>query len=395
MTVTRIPNVTLPDPFLPNGWVEHGDLLIANDRIVGMAPSEHPPRHIVLPLLAEPHVHLDKCHTLPRLGNVGGDLAAAIAAQFDDKQNWTPDDIRTRAERGMSELIAAGCGTVRTHVDWSREEDLFTPPPAWRVLCEMAEDSAIPLQLSPLIGIDSLADPDRAMTLGAVFRNTGVLGAFVYDQPGRIEGIKNAFAVAQRYDLALDFHVDEGLDPGLNGLEMIAQVALETGFDGPVLCGHACSLANLAGDALRRQTDLIATSGINIAALPSTNLYLQGRTNGTPDRRGLTRLRELTAAGVNTCLGTDNVRDAFCPVGRHAPLHTLELAILTGHLDPPLGRHLPLITNNAARAMGLPTPAITDQPLQNLLLYDAADMSELFTAPPPRPLSLLATGATT
>jgi cytosine deaminase len=59
-----------------------------------------------------------------------------------------------------------------------------------------------------------------------------------------LAGLRNVFALADRYGLALDFHVDEGLDPALDGLELIADIAAEMRFEGPVLCGHACSLAS-------------------------------------------------------------------------------------------------------------------------------------------------------
>jgi diadenosine tetraphosphatase ApaH/serine/threonine PP2A family protein phosphatase len=113
--------------------------------------------------------------------------------------------------------------------------------------------------------------------------------------------------------------VDEGLDPALDGLELIADVAADMRFEGPVLCGHACSLASRNDDDVARIADKLADRGIAVAALPATNLYLQGRNAGTPDRRGITRLHELAARGVKIVIGTDNVRDAFCPVGRHDP----------------------------------------------------------------------------
>ena len=58
------------------------------------------------------------------------------------------------------------------------------------------------------------------------------------------------FKAAEAHGLALDFHVDEGLADGLDGLGMIADLVIETGFEGPVLCGHCCSLMNVEGDAL-------------------------------------------------------------------------------------------------------------------------------------------------
>jgi cytosine deaminase len=139
-----------------------------------------------------------------------------------------------------------------------------------------------------------------------------------------------------------------------------------------------------AGPALDRLLADMARAGISLCALPTTNLYLQSRGAGTPDRRGITRLAEATAAGVTTCLGTDNVQDAFYPLGRHDPMLTLATAISALHLDPPLADHLPLITTNAARAMGLAHQLLDRIPAHRLMLTEATDMASLLTAQSPR-----------
>lgn len=359
-----------------------GDLVIRDGRVLGMERSANAdqPARMVLPRLTECHVHLDKCHSINRMEGVGGDLRYAIAAQAADRRGWTPSDIRTRAERGLKELISAGCGAVRSHVDWGREGDNLATSTAWPVLVELAHDyrDQITLQLAPLTGVDDLRDLTAVDTLGRqIAGEGGVLGSFVLDHAHRRDGIRNAFAVAEKYGLALDFHVDEGLADGLDGLEIIADIALETGFQGPVLCGHACSLMNLSGDRLTRLVDKLARAQIAVACLPTTNLYLQGRTNGTPDRRGLTRVRELRAAGVAVLAGTDNVRDAFCPLGRHDPLHALALTVLGAHLDPPFGACLPMITTNAQTALGLAPIPVDGAAIGDLILFDAETMPDL------------------
>ena len=359
-----------------------GDLLIRDEYAFGMrmTTGEHEKRRIVLPKLTEPHVHLDKCHTAARLDNIGGDLHAAILAQRKDKQNWSEGDIRARAERGLNELVNAGCKTVRSHVDWSSGIDARIPPPAWHVLQELAQDKKeqVSLQLAPLVDIADLAVPETAATIAkTVARDGGALGSFVFDQPERKAGIKSAFQVAEKYGLALDFHVDEGLAEGLNGLSMIADVAIETGFQGPILCGHASSLMNVHDTTLKKLLERIAQSGLAVASLPTTNLYLQGRTTGTPDRRGVTRINELMAADVPVAIGTDNVSDAFCPLGRHDPVFTLSMAVLAAHLDPPLGDYIPLITTNAEIALGLPPTYIDGASINDLLVFEINSLSDL------------------
>jgi len=366
---------------IPDQDCLRGDLVIQGGHIQGMRrPSESgPSSRMVIPKLTECHVHLDKCHTISRMGAVGGDLSAAIAAQTKDRETWTADDIRMRANRGLSELIDAGCQAVRTHVDWG-DFSSEAPSKAWAVLTELAQEyrGQVSLQVAPLIGADILAQPEAADTIGRLIAASGdTLGGFVLNQRERLAGIQNAFRVAEKYGLALDFHVDEGLDDGLDGLTMIAETAAKTGFQGPVLCGHACSLTNLSGDPLNKQLDLLFRSGVTVVTLPATNLYLQGRTAGTPEHRGLTRVRELRAAGVPVAVGTDNVQDAFCPLGRHDPRQALAQAALAAHLDPPFGDYLPMITTIAAKAIGQTPTYVDGAETGDLLLFDAASTSDL------------------
>ncbi|NNE54104.1 MAG: amidohydrolase family protein [Sulfitobacter sp.] len=369
-----------------------GDLVIEEDMSLRLKVSASGvyPRGLVMPKLCEPHVHLDKCHTISRIGATGGSLQDAIAAQSEDKGNWSAEDIRTRAGRGLRELAASGCGAVRSHVDWPHEESAKSPPTAWSVLRELAQEVApeVALQLSPLLGVNDYAVPGVADAMGKLLGGTDhALGCFVYDQPDRKEGIMAAFRTADRYGLALDFHVDEGLEKGLDGLALIAEAAIETGFKGPILCGHACSLMNLTGDALARRIERVAKAGITVVALPSTNFYLQGRNGGTPDRLGITRVHELLAGGVDVIIGTDNVQDAFCPLNRHDPRLSLSLAALGVHLDPLYGLHLPMITTRAEAALGRTPRRIDDTPPDDLLIYQATSTADfLCSTASPEPL---------
>lgn len=375
-----------PDSF---GGVVDGDCLRGDfyagtngPRRLEVAASTDAPR-LLLPALTEAHCHLDKCHSSARLGTVGGDLAQAIAAQTEDKANWTRDDLRHRMTRGLAELHSAGCEAVRSHIDWGGEA---APPLGWSVFQDIAPDHPLTVQAAALTGIPQWAD---AAFCGAVAKHIaasrgGVLGAFVlHHDPADIKnGLRNIFAAADRYGLPLDFHVDEGLG-SYNGLEAICDAAIAAQFQGPLLCGHAVSLMDRDADALDRITDKLLQAGIHICALPTTNLYLQDRVSGTPDRRGLTRLRELQAAGVPIVVGSDNVADAFCPVGQHDPRAALHLAVMAAHLDPPFGQWLPAITLNAATALGIAPPFIDEAPLDSLRLCTAPSTARYVAAHAP------------
>ncbi len=360
------------------GQCLYGDLHIVPDgsnRLIPCEPSPH--AKLVIPHLTEAHCHLDKCHSINRLGPVGGDLPQAIEAQAKDRKNWTKTDLQTRITKGLREARASHCGAIRSHIDWGEDAQ---PPIAWHVLGELANDSDLTVQRSALMGIDKLADSDfcTQVALHIARSQGGVLGGFVLAHRNRVMGIDNVIKQAIHHGLPLDFHVDETLED-MDGLSLIADAILRLDYKGPVLCGHACNMTNLSGDPLARLIDKLLKAGISICALPTTNLYLQGRTGGTPDRRGITRLRELDTAGVPIVLASDNVADAFCPTGQHDPMAALHLGVLGAHLDPPFDRWLPSITNNARRAMGLDGIFVKTAKASELLISDATSIADLIS----------------
>ncbi len=361
-----------------------GDLIVEGGRAVGLAtahPSKSPA--MLIPALVEAHCHLDKCHSINRIEVVGGDLSTALETQRRDKANWTTADLRRRMARGVSELSQAGCNAVRSHIDWG---ETASPPTAWPVLLELIQDQQqLKLQGAALTSVAQIADRQVCFDIAKnIAPSSGALGCFIlhHDLPDIMRGLANAFAAADQFGLSLDFHVDEGLGD-YNGLEIICDMALKTGFQGPVLCGHAVSLMERTGDGLKRILDKLASSGIAVCALPTTNLYLQGRNGGTPDRRGLTRLRELQQADVPIIVASDNVADAFCPMGQHDPRAALHLAALAGHLDPPMGDWLPAITSNPARAMGLEALYMDNARLEDLRQCDVSQTADLVSGRKP------------
>jgi cytosine deaminase len=364
----------------------HGDLLVIDGHAAHLQDSTETtaPRSMVLPRLVEPHCHLDKCHTGARLDAPVTSLQDAIALQARDKELWSETDLRHRIGRGLSELQSAGVGLARSHIDWADA----TPPLAWSVLLEEAQDTTpwVRVQPAALADIRAMADAAFAERIAhAVGKSDGSLGTFIYGQPQRQEGIRAMFRMADRFGLPLDFHVDEGMDPALDGLELIADIALETRHAGPVLCGHACALSTHEPDHRARVIEKLARAGISVVILPSTNLFLQDRARGPVARRGIAPIAELLDRGVDIAVGVDNVCDAFCPGGRHDPLWSLGLAILTGQLIGPAGNHLPMITTTAARALGHYRTRVDGAAIKDLLVVEAADTATLIgTAPLPR-----------
>ena len=95
----------------------------------------------------------------------------------------------------------------------------------------------------------------------------------------------------------------------------IAEQTVRRGWQGRVALGHMSEMAALPPDdqdALARQ---LAAAGVAVIVLPATDLYLMGRKDVRSPRRGLAPIKRLLAAGVTVAAATNNVRNAFTPLG--------------------------------------------------------------------------------
>ncbi|MBK7059776.1 MAG: amidohydrolase family protein [Rubrivivax sp.] len=325
------------------------DVAWRDGRVSDLVPVTSPVVGTLLSAMVDLHVHLDKNYTVDEVGAAHGDLSVAIERMAAKRAGWTAEALHARMTRGLEDAWRCGTRALRTHLDWPDAP----APKSLPVLLALREQwrNRIELQFVSLTALDRL-DGHAGAVASAVAHAGGILGAFVYRNANLQAKLQRVFELAVAHDLDLDFHVDEGLDPTATGLRCIADLTTRHRWQHRVTCGHACSLsvqpAAEAAETLRR----CASAGIHLVALPNTNLYLQGAWDGTPLERGITRLREAAAAGVQTSIATDNVGDSFYPYGSYDLFETFGLGVQMAHLAP-VGAWLPAVTVQPARAMRL------------------------------------------
>lgn len=358
------------------GDAEVFDVDLNGAQVESIVPSRRPARGILLSAMVDAHAHIDKNYTVREAGAAEGNLFAAIQRMAAHRAGWTAASLRARMQRALEEAWRAGTRALRTHLDWGGAE----APIALAVFERLRDEwrDRVELQFVALTPLDLFADADVGERVARVVKRTGgVLGAFVYRNDGIVHKLGRVFDLAQEHGLALDFHVDEGLDADATGLRTIAQLTIARGLQGSVACGHACSLSVQDDAAANDTLALCAQAGIHLIALPSTNLYLQGAWDRTPVQRGITRLREAAAHGLRPSLATDNVQDAFYPYGGYDLVETFGLGVQMAHLAP-AADWLDAITVSPARALGLAWDGrIAPGSPADLVLLAATDEYEL------------------
>jgi cytosine deaminase len=339
---------------------------------------------MVLPRFVDCHTHLDKGHILPRTPGANGTFGTALSTvKMDREINWNADDVRQRMEFGLRSAFHHGTAAIRTHLD-SHPGQLDISWPVFEALRSEWVDR-VDLQAAALIPIEMVGNDEHFEKLCAVVgRAGGVLGAVAYPCDGLEAYVEQLFVAASHRGLRLDFHADETLDPDARALEVIADAALRHGYGDKVLVGHCCSLAQLPSEAADRIIAKCADAGLSVVSLPMCNLYLQDRqsTQYTPRLRGVTALKELAQAGVNTAVASDNTRDPFFAYGDLDMLETFREATRILQLDHPYAAWIGAATHRAARAMGLDGHGVLKEGQgADCIIFEGRDWHEVLSRP--------------
>jgi len=131
----------------------------------------------------------------------------------------------------------------------------------------------------------------------------------------------------------------------------------------------------------------VREAGITVVSNPHISLVLAGRADREPVPRGITRIRELLAAGVNVASGQDDVKDPSHPLGRGSQLEVALFMAHTAHLThpPELDRVLAMVTTNAARALRLPDYGVAPGARADVNVWRASNVQDLLRLQePPR-----------
>ena len=347
----------------PWGESEPRDLAIVGGRYVAPDEADGSDATVIdaggrlcIPGFIDPHIHLDKVL-------IGGDVALnetgvlteGIELGWERKRAYTVDDIAERARRVITSAIANGVTRLRTHVDVDTIGGLT--PIEGLLETRRRFERAIDIQLIAFPQEGILRDPGTAELMReAMHMGTDVVGGMPFNEESpadSMEHIRIAFEIARAADADVDMHVDETDDPNARTLEMLARATIENGWQGRVTAGHTCALAAYPDDYAEQVMAMVKEAGIHMITNPATNLMVQGRLDGQPKRRGITRVKELLARDINVSFGQDNVRDAFYPFGRADPLEIALLIAHAAHMSQPdeIETVFAMPTVNAARVL--------------------------------------------
>lgn len=310
---------------------------------------------LLLPPFVNPHVHLDSTLTAGQPEwNENGTLFDGIRIWTERKKDLTYQDVKKRAILALRMQASHGIQFVRSHVD-------VTDPSlkALKALIDVRESvkdwMTLQLVAFPQEGIMSYPHGKELMEK-AVKLGVDVVGAiphYEFNREYSVESLRFAFDLAQKNDLLFDAHTDEIDDPSSRSLETLATLAYESGMGDRVTASHTTAMGSYNDAYMYKLMRLLKMSDMNFISNPLVNMYLGGRFDTYPKRRGLTRVKELDENGINVAFGEDDIKDPWYPMGNGNMFDVLTEGLhatqMMGHQQ--IMDSYKFITTNSAKVM--------------------------------------------
>jgi cytosine deaminase len=372
------------------------DIAIKDGRIVELAPAIRGAAlgvidasgRLVSPPFVDPHFHMDATLSLglPRL-NRSGTLLEGIALWGELKPLLTQEAVIERALRYCDLAVAQGLLAIRSHVDVC-DDRLLAVEALLEVKRRVAPYIDLQLVAFPQDGLYRSANGERNL-VRALDMGVDVVGGIPHFERTMADGaasVRRLCEIAAMRGLMVDLHCDESDDPLSRHIETLAAETIRTGLEGRVVGSHLTSMHSMDNYYVSKLMPLMREAGLHAVANPLINITLQGRHDSYPKRRGMTRVPELLAAGVNVAFGHDCVMDPWYSMGSADMLEVAHMAVHVGQMTSlaAMRTAFDCVTVNAARAIGLDGYGLAVGNRADLVILQARDAIEAIRLKPAR-----------
>lgn len=343
---------------------------------------------VLLPAFVDSHMHMDKAFSLAFAPNISGTLEEAIGSYLSALPSLSYENIKNRIMRTALQALSFGTTSMRTHIDFDTKMEKKSMFQALLAALEVKEQlkNYIHIQIFPMCPFYELGKHDLDFLEQALQMGVDGIGGAPHLGTNPKENISRIFQLAIKHDKLIDLHTDESDDPRVRTISTIINQTEKNDYQGKVTVGHLCSLSSMEEREAFEIIDGLHKANISVVTLPSSNMYLQGREDRGIVRRGVTRIRGLSNAGVQIATASDNINDPFHPFGRG---DLVMIGLLTGyaaHFGSPEEQFklIQMMTEIPAAIMGLGTYGLQVGKSANFVILDAGSIEEVFTNIPDR-----------
>jgi cytosine deaminase len=336
---------------------------------------------LVIAGMIETHIHLDKTCILDRCRIEEGTVAEAVRETAAAKRNFTVEDVYARGKRTLERCIAQGTMHMRTHVELDPGIGMI----GFEAVEQLARDYAwamdVELCVFPQEGLTNNPGTEELLIEG-LRRGARAIGAVPYFDTDPRAQIDRIFAIARDFDAEIDMHLDLAETTQGMQIEYVCRKTEEFGWGGRVAVGHATQMSLLPLERFSAIAAKLASAGVAVTILPSTDLHLMGRSHDHAVPRGVVPAEPLRRAGVICSISTNNVLNPFTPYGDGSLIRMANLYANVCHVSRPsdLAGCLDMITDAAARLMRLENYGIAVGRSADLVCLDASNPAEAIAA---------------
>ncbi|UVW28068.1 amidohydrolase family protein [Massilia sp. H6] len=335
---------------------------------------------LVTPPFVDAHFHMDSVlsHGLPRV-NRSGTLLEGIRLWGELKPLLAQEALIERAMHYCDWAVARGLLAIRSHVDIC-DDRLLAVEALLEVKRLVAPYLDLQLVAFPQDGLlrsaSAFANLRRAIAMGVDV--VGGIPHFERTMAQGAESIRLLCEFAAEQGLRVDMHCDETDDPLSRHIETLAYETHRLGLQGRVAGSHLTSMHSMDNYYVSKLLPLIAESGVAAIANPLINITLQGRHDTYPKRRGMTRVPELLAAGVDVAFGHDCVLDPWYGMGSGDMLEVAHMGLHVAQMTGSAAMHECFLAVSAtpARILGLEGYGLAPGCHADLVLLDAGSTVE-------------------
>ncbi|MBK7655953.1 MAG: amidohydrolase family protein [Betaproteobacteria bacterium] len=326
------------------------------------------------------HFHMDATlsYGLPRV-NQSGTLLEGIALWGELKPQLTQDALIERALAYCDWAVAKGLLAIRTHVDVC-DPRLLAVEALLQVKRQVAPYIDMQLVAFPQDGVlrapGALDNLKRAIDMGVDV--VGGIPHFERTMQHGADSVRLLCELAAERGLLVDMHCDESDDPLSRHVETLAAETHRLGLHGRVTGSHLTSMHSMDNYYVSKLIPLMAEAKLHVVSNPLINITLQGRHDTYPKRRGMTRVPELLAAGINVAFGHDCVMDPWYSLGSGDMLEVANMGLHVAQMtsQAAMRQCFNAVTTAPARAMQLADYGLEVGKSADFVLLQARDPIE-------------------
>jgi cytosine deaminase len=332
--------------------------------------------NLVTESFVNPHLHLCKVYTRQMMDDEAltgyhtegmGKAMTTIELAARVKEKYAEEWIIKNVRRALAQAAIYGNTHIRAFADVDSKARLE----ALKALIRAREEfkGIVEIQVCAFAQDGLAREPGagelmhQAMEMGADV--AGGIPWIEYTEADIQQHVTEIFDLAQEFNKDVSMLVDDAGDAGLRSLEVMAVEAIRRGWQGRALAHHARAMELYPQPYFQKVAALLKQANMSVVSDPHTGPLHA-------------RVKELLEAGVNVCLGQDDISDGYYPFGRN---NMLEVAFLAAHLlwmttSRELETLYNMITTSAADAMNINNHSLKVGNPANLVILSAPNVLE-------------------